>query len=317
MLGAPGRDRVLDRPLLQMVEDLIAGDPPLSRDRQCPCHFLHIEVTDPVEADLAVAHEPLERRERPLERVRARPVQEVEIEPVGPETAEARLAGAEHALERRVGRQDLRSQEYLVAPAGDRFSDELLDDAGSVHLRRVDVGHPLVQPRAQCDHDARTLVALQVPGPLTDDRHGDPGPAEWAALHEKRDPDGLARRRRRPAGAAGAIGVRWCLGPRRVTQRRRSGFALRGHHLTDHRRGIRHWITSFRAAGEPSGPEHPPPGGGRRLPSPDPDHRRVAGHGTCVCPDRESLVECYRRRLALSIRGSGPAPLAAPPRATR
>ena len=167
------------------------------------------------------------------------------------------------------------------------------------------------------DHDARTLVALQVPGPLTDDRHGDPGPAEWAALHEKRDPDGLARRRRRPAGAAGAIGVRWCLGPRRVTQRRRSGFALRGHHLTDHRRGIRHWITSFRAAGEPSGPEHPPPGGGRRLPSPSPDHRHAADHGTCVCPDRESLVECYRRRLALSIRGSGPAPLAAPPRAAR
>ena len=43
------------------------------------------------------------------------------------------------------------------------------------------------------------------------------------------------------------------------------GVCLGGHHLTDHRRGIRHWITSFRPARPPERAQAPLPIDGRRC----------------------------------------------------
>src|SRR5437867_553798 len=51
------------------------------------------------------------------------------------------------------------------------------------------------------------------------------------------------------------------------------GSALGGNHLTDHRRGIRHWITSFLRREDRAGP-CPAAGIGPPLPFPGPDHRQ-------------------------------------------
>src|SRR6266852_1879104 len=68
------------------------------------------------------------------------------------------------------------------------------------------------------------------------------------------------------------------------------GSALRGHHLTDHRRGIRHWITSFLPAGRPGGPEPRRREADRRCRFPAPiTGGPPAGAGACVCPDREPM----------------------------
>src|SRR5213594_3448073 len=82
---APREDRVLDRPLLEVVEDLVARDAIGPGERQGPLELARVEVADAVVADLSVAHEPLEARDRLLERVAARPVEEVEVEAVGAE----------------------------------------------------------------------------------------------------------------------------------------------------------------------------------------------------------------------------------------
>src|SRR6185295_19521483 len=93
-----------------------------------------IEVADAPRADLAAADERLEARDRLLERMASRPVEQVRVEPVRPQTPEARLAGAAHAGRRGVRRQDLRHEEQLVASAGDRLADDLLDGPVAVHL---------------------------------------------------------------------------------------------------------------------------------------------------------------------------------------
>src|SRR5439155_16119141 len=62
-------------------------------------------------------------------------------------------------------------------------------------------------------------------------------------------------RRVAPPVTRGLPGLGGAWVPQGATQRRNRGFALRGHHLTDHRRAIRHWITSFLSAREPGGPE--------------------------------------------------------------
>ena len=93
-----------------------------------------------------------EREKRPvglLERVRARPVQEVQVDPIGAEPAEAALARGLGPRMARVLREDLRDEEYLIPLAGDRFRDELLGPATGVHLRGVDERQAEVEAAAQ------------------------------------------------------------------------------------------------------------------------------------------------------------------------
>ena len=88
-----------------------------ARDGRQLRHLVGVEVADAPVADLAVAAQPLERRHGLRQRVRAAPVQQVEVEPVGAEPPQAALAGGDRALGRRVVRVDLADQEDLVAPA--------------------------------------------------------------------------------------------------------------------------------------------------------------------------------------------------------
>ena len=84
---------VLDRALVQVVEDLVAGEAALAGDLPGLIEVGHVEVAHAPGEDLPRAAELLEGGERVLERVRAAPVQEVAVQPVGPEAGERPLAG--------------------------------------------------------------------------------------------------------------------------------------------------------------------------------------------------------------------------------
>src|SRR6266705_4950681 len=69
-------------------------------------------------------------------------MQQVEIEMVGAETGEARLAGPRDAVSRHVIGPHFGDQEYAVALTGDHAADQLLGAAVAVQLRRIDQRHP-------------------------------------------------------------------------------------------------------------------------------------------------------------------------------
>ena len=76
-------------------------------------------------------------------------MQEVEVEAVGPEPAQAALAGLDHALAAGVVRIDLADQEHALPEVPERFADELLGPALAVHLGGIDEGHPELDPEPQ------------------------------------------------------------------------------------------------------------------------------------------------------------------------
>src|ERR1051325_4101353 len=177
---------MLDRPLLQVIEDLVAGDPVLSGDRDRPLQLVDVEVADAPGADLPVRDQVLERLDRAPERMLGRPVEEVDVEVVRAKPSEARLAGSHDAGVRGVPGQHLRDQEDLVAPAGDRLGNDLLDPSRALHLGRVDVRHAGLETGAEGGHGTGPVVALEIPRPLTDDGNRDAARAEGRAPHRSR-----------------------------------------------------------------------------------------------------------------------------------
>ncbi len=125
----------------------------------------HPDVT--CSASLAQLVHRLQRRTQ--RHVLARPVDEQEVDRVGPELAQALLVGATHRVGRDVARRHLRREEDLVAvhvAVGDGPPDLLLV---AVHLRGVDVAV------AELEGVADRLVALpslELPGPEAE--RGDP-----------------------------------------------------------------------------------------------------------------------------------------------
>src|SRR5262249_33322390 len=179
-LAAPGHERMLDRPFLEVVEDLVARDPTRPGDRDRALHPVDVEVADAPGACLPARDELLEGGDRLLQRMPARPVEQVDVEPIRPEPPERRLAGGDRALAGGVSGQHLRHEEDLVAPPGDRLPDDLFDPARAVHLGGVDMGHAGIDAGTERG-DRSPPVALHVPGALPDDGHAD-----------ARRPEGLA-----------------------------------------------------------------------------------------------------------------------------
>src|SRR5437763_15623306 len=68
-------------------------------------------------------------------------MQQVKIEILSAETAEARLASPRNASIRHVIRPDFRDEEHAVALAGNDAADQFLRAAATIHLRRVDQIH--------------------------------------------------------------------------------------------------------------------------------------------------------------------------------
>ena len=81
--------------------------------------------------------------------MRAAPVQEIEIEPVGLEPLQAALAGDDGAFARSVVGVDLADEIDLVAQAPHGLADDLLGLALAVHLGRVDQPDAELEPQLE------------------------------------------------------------------------------------------------------------------------------------------------------------------------
>lgn len=129
-------------------------------------HVRRVEVGDAPCADEAVVDGGLQRLDSLLEPVMSAPVVKVEVEAVGVEPVERSFKRPAHARRRGVRGKHFRDEEDVVAPPGDRLSDQLLARAGAVHLGRVD--HAQAEVEAAADRgDLRVALAAilaQVPG---------------------------------------------------------------------------------------------------------------------------------------------------------
>src|SRR6516225_3178373 len=76
-------------------------------------------------------------------------MQQVEIEMISAETAEARVASLRDAVSRHVIGPHFRDQEYAVALTGNHAADQFLGSAVAVYLRRVDQRNPERKAGAQ------------------------------------------------------------------------------------------------------------------------------------------------------------------------
>jgi hypothetical protein len=76
-------------------------------------------------------------------------MQQVEIEMISAETAEARLTSPRDAVSPHMIGRYFGDQEYAVALTGNHAADQFLGAAVAVHLRRVDQRHPERKAGAQ------------------------------------------------------------------------------------------------------------------------------------------------------------------------
>ena len=168
---APRQHGVFDGALFEMIEDLIAGEAPfpLPRDRKGLFEVARIEIADAPGQSLALAPQLLEPRDRIREPVRTAPMQEIAIDPVGPQTAEGALASRNRPSRRGVMRENLGHQKDFLASPGDRLADQLLCCARAVHLRRIDMGHAEIETAAHgCDRGG-AVALLEIPRSLAND----------------------------------------------------------------------------------------------------------------------------------------------------
>src|SRR5216683_13668 len=119
-----------------MVENLVARDRAFAGDAHGLLEVGYVEVTHAPRADLALALKPLEARDRLLQRIRTAPVQQVAIQPVGPQPRERVLAGRDRSASGGMLGKDLGDQEHFVASASNRFGDDFRRglDLGMTHI---------------------------------------------------------------------------------------------------------------------------------------------------------------------------------------
>ena len=126
----------------------------------------------------------VERVERIVERHAASPVEQIQVEAVGLQPAQARLAGGNRAAPGGVLGQHLADKEDLAAAIGKRFGDELFSCAISVHFRRVDDRHPEVDGHLQ----GRNLVGARLP-PVAHIPRADPERRDGFSVWERNRSD--------------------------------------------------------------------------------------------------------------------------------
>src|SRR6185437_4260694 len=110
VLRAPGQHIPFDAAACQVVEHLIGG----GRGAEL-LHLACVEIAHAPMADLAGALERGEGLERLRKRDAAAPMKKVEIEPVGAEALEARVASLGGFLAARILRQDLADEKHPVS----------------------------------------------------------------------------------------------------------------------------------------------------------------------------------------------------------
>ncbi len=160
-----------DAAAAEVIEHLVGRAVVAVRRTNDRCRASGVEVADTPLPDLAVLHQRLEGADGLLDRHRARPMQQIEIEAIGLEPFQAALAGRQHALARGVVRIDLADKENLVAPAGQRLRQHLLGTALAIHLGGVNEPDAEVQGELYGGHLARTLRLALAHPPRADAQH--------------------------------------------------------------------------------------------------------------------------------------------------
>ena len=126
---------------------MATASPPAVRRR--PFHVVRVEIADAVIRDLARVFQSFEAFEGLRQRGRSAPVQQVEIDAVRPEPAQALLTCLGHQLSGGVVGVEFAYQEYLFAAPGDGFSHHLFRAAFAVHLSGIDEGHPEIETQPE------------------------------------------------------------------------------------------------------------------------------------------------------------------------
>jgi hypothetical protein len=124
-------------------------------------------------------------------------VQQVQIEVIGAQAAEAVLAGVDGALAAGVAGQHLADEEDLVAAAGQGLAEQGLDAAVAVELGGVDVGGACIEGGPHGGDGLGAGGFFELPGAVADDRDGAVG--DWGLSHCLCSPAG--------AGRLGGLGV--------------------------------------------------------------------------------------------------------------
>ena len=153
-----------------MIQHLITGHAARSRDRFHVFQIRHIEITDAPGADLAVVLQAVESGNGVFERIVSSPVQQVAIEPIGPQSRKRALTSLDSAPAGRVRRQNLRNQKKPVTPPCDGLPHDFFRPAGAIHLGAVDMCQAKVDPQTERGDSGGTAGRLNMPGPLPNDR---------------------------------------------------------------------------------------------------------------------------------------------------
>ena len=173
---------------LHVVKHLVAGHAAGPGDGFGLVEVVIVEIAHPPRADFAGLLQGREGGDGLDERMRAAPVQEVAVEPIGGEPRQRALAGGDGAGARGVVRQHLGDEKHLVAAAGDGFADDALGGAVAVHLGGVDVVHAEIEAAAQRRDGGAPVAVFDVPGALADHRHVAAGRSEPVVPHGRSAP---------------------------------------------------------------------------------------------------------------------------------
>ena len=154
-----------------IVEHLVGGAAGSSRPGQLR-HVVGVEVADAPGGDLSGRLQRLHAFHRLGQGHGASPVQQIEVQPVGAQPLQARLAGPGDTAAPGVLGIDLADEENLLAEIPQRLAQEALRGALAVHLGGVDQAHAELDPQAQSRrfHLAPAGLFAHPPGALAE--HG-------------------------------------------------------------------------------------------------------------------------------------------------
>jgi hypothetical protein len=178
---------MLDRSLLQVIENLIADELMLADIPDCLQSLIEVcflKVANAPGENLAFAKKLIEGGEGIFQRIATAPMQQIAIEPVGPESSERSLACGDGFPARGIFRQNFLNQKHFVAAPGDRFGNQLFHSAAPVHLRGINVVHAEIQTRLQGADRLSAIAHLEVPGPLPNDRNFSLRQTELSIFHD-------------------------------------------------------------------------------------------------------------------------------------
>ncbi len=166
-----GKQVKLRATVLRVIENLVrrAGTDVISEFLQ----VVHVKVGHAPRPDFTRRAQPFKGRHSFGQRNAAAPVQEVEVDHVRTQPAQAALTGGRQPLSAGVVRVDFAHHEHTLTLTHDGLADDFLGTAISVHLRRVDECHPQIDAQSQRGNFflGRVSAFAHLPGALSEHGH--------------------------------------------------------------------------------------------------------------------------------------------------